>query len=397
MKYFVLLGLSITFLAGSVFGQTDLLVTEISWKSSHPDPGPTDGDWIELMNTGSEPLDLTGYLYDDRNELFGFDYAIFPEFVIQPGEVVLYVQEDCPEFYRDTWSSPTNDLTDVRFFTEDTQLPAGMFLPEPTNDDRFSGLSSDGDTLNIYLPTAIDAEGFPVLDDNGDPIDRIISITVPAIGDNIGRTWQWDSDGNFLDAAAGNEDGFSTLDANGSYMSMEGDVASPGYVEGLGAPRFLNQPHLPCLDDAPGDFDSNEIYECADVDALVAEIVAGTNAPDFDLTGDGIVDTADLEAWLAEAGAFLNDSGGAFLPGDANLDGAVDVSDFNIWNGNNFSSDAGWCGGDFNADGAVDVSDFNIWNSSNFQNADAVSSVPEPSGLLLLMMAIVPLLRTRKS
>ncbi len=48
------------------------------------------------------------------------------------------------------------------------------------------------------------------------------------------------------------------------------------------------------------------------------------------------------------------------LPGDANLDGSVDASDFNVWNSNRFRPDAGWCSGDFTSDGAVDVGDFNI-------------------------------------
>ena len=46
-----------------------------------------------------------------------------------------------------------------------------------------------------------------------------------------------------------------------------------------------------------------------------------------------------------------------FIPGDANLDGSVDVSDFNLWNQNKFTELAAWSAGDFNADGIVDVSD----------------------------------------
>ena len=128
--------------------------------------------------------------------------------------------------------------------------------------------------------------------------------------------------------------------------------------------------------------------------------------------GDGSVDQADLDAWLAEAGANELASGNPYIAGDANLDGFVDASDFNIWNGNKFTEgdwtngdfnhdgfvDVGdfnvwnsnkftnvpsWCSGDFNADGSIDVSDFNIWNANKFQNAD-VMTVPEPTGLGLL-------------
>ncbi len=51
----------------------------------------------------------------------------------------------------------------------------------------------------------------------------------------------------------------------------------------------------------------------------------------------------------------------------------VDVSDFNVWNSNKFTSVAAWCAGDFNADGAVDVSDFNIWNANKFTAADGLA------------------------
>ncbi len=59
-----------------------------------------------------------------------------------------------------------------------------------------------------------------------------------------------------------------------------------------------------------------------------------------------------------------------YLPGDANLDGFVDGSDFNIWNANKFQATGGWSRGDFNVDRVIDGSDFNIWNSYKFQSAD---------------------------
>ena len=404
-RKFVVMGIILTLLATAARGQ-DLIITEIMWKSSHPDPDPVtaigglaQGDWVELMNVGTSPLNLAGYLFDDADQLFGADYGIFPDFEMQPGEVIIYLREDCPNDWRAAWSTPENDLTDLRIISEQTMDPASF--------DAFSGISSGGDEANFYAPTAIDADGFVT----GEA--PVATVTVPSIGSNAGRTWQFDSSGNFLDGSTGNVNGFSTLGANGSYEAIDDgselpppfaalDIASPGYVEGVGAPRFPDQPHLPCLDGAPGDFDSNEIYECADVDALVAEIVAGTNDELFDLTGDMIVDNDDLTAWLAEAGAGLNASGGAFLVGDASLDGVVDVSDFNIWNGNQFSGDAGWCGGDFNADGFTDVSDFNLWNGNQFLASDNggegnVNSVPEPAGWLLALIAVLPFVSRRRS
>ncbi len=136
-----------------------------------------------------------------------------------------------------------------------------------------------------------------------------------------------------------------------------------------------------------GDFNDDRIFNCADVDPLVAAIAAGTNPAAFDLTNDGLVNIADLDSWRAEAGAVNLGPGRAYLPADANLDGSVDGSDFGVWNAHKFTNMAAWCSGDFNADGAVDGSDFGIWNAHKFTTSDRVASVPEPAGALLALAA----------
>jgi hypothetical protein len=118
-----------------------------------------------------------------------------------------------------------------------------------------------------------------------------------------------------------------------------------------------------------GDFNDDGLFDCLDIDRLVAEIASLNNNLLFDMTGDGIVDLADRDAWLSQAGEINLGPGRAYLLGDANLDGVVDGRDFVIWNINKFSSTPAWCNGDFNADGVVDGRDFVLWNAHKFQEA----------------------------
>ena len=120
-----------------------------------------------------------------------------------------------------------------------------------------------------------------------------------------------------------------------------------------------------------GDFDNDGDLDGDDIDLLVANIALGPADPAiFDVTNDGHVDLADRDQWLALAGAMNLPSGNPYLLGDANLDGVVDVQDFNVWNSNRFTPVAAWTSGDFSADGVVDVQDFNIWNGNRFQSAN---------------------------
>ncbi len=124
------------------------------------------------------------------------------------------------------------------------------------------------------------------------------------------------------------------------------------------------------------DFDGMNGCDLEDIDALILEIVAGTNNLLYDLTEDTRVNLADRDQWLQDAGAMNLMSGSAYLLGDSNLDGIVDGQDFILWNGNKFTSTGKWSQADWNADGVTDGQDFILWNANKFQSSDSAVMFP---------------------
>lgn len=87
---------------------------------------------------------------------------------------------------------------------------------------------------------------------------------------------------------------------------------------------------------------------------------------------------------------------GQLIPGDANMDGVVDFSDFLICS-SNFDKPGRWHHGNFNGDRLVDFSDF-LMLSDNFQ-ASVGASVPEPDGMQItvtLAICLISAIRRRK-
>jgi hypothetical protein len=110
-----------------------------------------------------------------------------------------------------------------------------------------------------------------------------------------------------------------------------------------------------------------------------------------------IFGTVDADAVLARRTRY----------GDANLDGLVNLGDFNRLAANFGSTDAVWTEGDFTYDGLVNLADFNrlaanfgLVASANGPTpedwAALASVVPEPSSLTLLGVAAASLSRRRR-
>lgn len=256
-------------------------------------------------------------------------------------------------------------------------IVAGNTVVASSNPDLLEGNGTPtvndsliGDNTGTNLAEA--PVGMPDSNGNliGGPINGVIDPLLGPLADNGGPTWTCALDPGSPAVDAGDPTAVSGVhdvplhDQRGAPYTRVHD----GRID-IGA--FELQP--PPVD---GDFNDDGVYDCLDIDALIVKIADATDDPAYDLTGDGLVGLDDRDAWLAEAGEINLGVGKAYLLGDATLDGAVDVSDFNIWNANKFAVLTvipGWCLGNFNADTVVDVSDFNIWNANKFLSSDAIA------------------------
>lgn len=146
-----------------------------------------------------------------------------------------------------------------------------------------------------------------------------------------------------------------------------------------------------------GDYDGDDLLTANDIDLLTAEVIAGTNNPDFDLNGDGSVNVADRAAWVTGAA-------NTFF-GDANLDGEFNSADFiQVFAAGEYEDEiAGnstWAEGDWDGSGDFDSGDFvAAFAGGAYEqgpNAPAANAVPEPSSLVLLGLAGLAFLSRRK-
>ncbi|MFW6153860.1 MAG: lamin tail domain-containing protein [Planctomycetota bacterium] len=119
-----------------------------------------------------------------------------------------------------------------------------------------------------------------------------------------------------------------------------------------------------------GDFNHDARVDAIDIDLINQAVRAGTGDQQFDLDGDGDADGGDVTY-------LLNTILGTHA-GDFNLDGYVDLDDFDIIKAG-FGRSAGWAGGDATGDGVVDLEDFVAFKKN--YGAQPIQQV-EPDNLL---------------
>ncbi|MCB9852205.1 MAG: lamin tail domain-containing protein [Phycisphaerales bacterium] len=154
-------------------------------------------EFIEFTNVGANPVDMTGFSYDDSGRISGtFDLSAFG--IVMPGESVVITEGDAGRFKLD-WALPFS-----------VKVIGGLGDPIGSNLGR-------GDEINIY-------------DNGGQLVDRLTyddRVFIPSPRANDASAW-------VCQAGVGAND--PTLwrlsqaggDAQASYVSLNGDTGNPG-------------------------------------------------------------------------------------------------------------------------------------------------------------------------
>ena len=151
-----------TFLVGTLASSSNLVVSEINYRPLPPSTpaelavanGRTDFEFIELMNIGDEPIDLTQVSFSQGVE-FDFSFGT-PVTLLQPGEYALIVED--------------RDAFEARYGSEAAARIAGEFASDSklsNNGETITLLSSGGSIIRSFTysdsepwPTGADGEGF---------------------------------------------------------------------------------------------------------------------------------------------------------------------------------------------------------------------------------------------
>ena len=138
-------------------------------------------------------------------------------------------------------------------------------------------------------------------------------------------------------------------------------------------------------DGVAGDFNDNGERDPGDLDLLAAAMDANDAA--FDLNDDGQTNQADRQVWLET----LSNT----YYGDSNFDGEFNSSDFvAVFGAAKYETGqpANWSEGDWNGDGVFSSSDFvTAFSGGGYEQGardGGLMTVPEPSGLVLVMMLL---------
>ena len=119
--------------AGQAHAITSIFITEIApWSSGN---SPVGADWFELTNSGTSPVNITGWRFDDNSNSFASSVALNAITSIGAGESVIFIEgATVNSTFRSNWFG--------------TNPPASLQIGNYTGTGV--GMSTFGDAVNIF-------------------------------------------------------------------------------------------------------------------------------------------------------------------------------------------------------------------------------------------------------
>ena len=187
----------------------NLRITEIQASEATNSDGSTlgHGDWWELSNLGSFPVNLQGYRFDDNSYSLSQAVTLTSDATIAPGESIVLCEDMTPDEFRAWWGAD--------------QLPPNLQIVDYHGSAvSFSGT---GDALTLWNAVAIT---------ESDSIDSV-SISTATTGVTFGFDPYTKTFFGFA------PDGLSVAGVNGAFVAaVNGDIGSPGTI--VTYPRFTS-------------------------------------------------------------------------------------------------------------------------------------------------------------
>jgi probable HAF family extracellular repeat protein len=163
-------------------------------------------------------------------------------------------------------------------------------------------------------------------------------------------------------------------------VSAAAGINDAGVVVGYSMTDYNGDPHAFVWTSAAGMQDLNSMISPAAGWTLQYAQAVSSNGY---IAGYGVNSAGATDAYLLTPA----------LPGDANLDGKVDINDLTIVLAHYNQSGTTWAGGEFTGDGTVDINDLTIVlahynDTAGSCGAGSPAAVPEPGALALLAAAL---------
>jgi hypothetical protein len=136
-----------------------------------------------------------------------------------------------------------------------------------------------------------------------------------------------------------------------------------------------------------GDMNASGVTDAADVTALYSSF--GTTTWQMDLNVDGVVNIEDVKTLITKD--FRT------VPGDFNLDGQVDGSDYVVWRKNFGRTGANFLQGDATFDGTIGNDDLAVWRANfgfvrqalgSSGSGVSLAAVPEPAAVWIALIGL---------